>query len=105
MAIRKLSQKEAFYFFTSVGNFIGRVATSLDEFLKEIKAVDTTSLEFHLQRQDFEKWTTDVLKDAKLALEIRSLRNQKFTGEPLRNRLYSVVSRRHKELTRKSTQK
>ena len=101
LAIRKLSQNDAFYFFTSVGNFTGRSATSLEDFLKEIKDVNTKSLEFHLQREDFEKWTIDVLKDTKLAMEIGNLRNQELTGEALRNSLYSIVSKRCRELTRK----
>lgn len=103
MGTRKLSPKESFYFFTSVGNFTGRIAVSLEDFLKEIRDVDAKSLEFHLQRQDFEKWIIDVLKDTKLARELRDLRNQKLTGKALRNSLYSIVLRnaRLQELTRK----
>ena len=99
MALRKLSQKEAFYFFTSIGNPTSIIATSLGDFLKDIKDVDAKSLEFHLEREDFEKWVSDILKDTKLAREIRYLRNQKLTGEALRNSLYSIVSKRYKELT------
>ncbi len=101
MAVRKLSQKEAFYFFTSIGNFTGRSATSLEDFVEEIKEVDARSLEFHLKRRDFEKWIVDVLRDKKLAKEIRNLRNQKLAGKPLRNSLHRIVSRRYKELTGK----
>ena len=101
MAIRKLSHKEAFYFFTSIGNFTGRVAASLEDFLKEVRHVDAKSLEFHLSRRDFEKWMIDVLRDAKLAGEIRNLRNRKLTGKPLRDSLYRIVSRRYEELTGK----
>jgi alpha-amylase len=99
LALRKLSQKEAFHFFTSIGNPTGTIATSLEDFLKDIKEVNAKSLEFHLEREDFEKWVTNVLKDTKLAREIRYLQNQKLTGEALRNSLYSVVSKRYKELT------
>lgn len=99
MALRKLSQKEAFHFFTSIGNPTGTIATSLEDFLKDIKEVNAKSLEFHFEREDFDKWVTNVLKDTKLAREIRYLRNQKLTGEALRNSLYSVISKRYKELT------
>lgn len=105
MAMRKLSPKETFHFFTSIGNFTGTIAASLEDFLKEIRNVDVKSLEFHLQRRDFEKWIIDVLRDAKLAGEIQNLRNQKLTAEALRNSLYNIVSRRYKELTRKPTKK
>jgi alpha-amylase len=99
LALRKLSQKEAFYFFTSIDNPTSIIATSLEDFLKDIKEVNAKSLEFHLEREDFDKWVTNVLKDTKLAREIRYLRNQKLTGEALRNSLYSAVSKRYKELT------
>ena len=103
MSTRKLSPKEAFYFFTSVGNFTGRIAVSLEDFLKEIRDIDVKSLGFHLQRQDFERWIIDVLKDPKLAKEIQKLRNQKLTGKALRNSLYSILLRnvRLQELKRK----
>ena len=103
LTIRKPSHKEAFYFFTSIGNFTGRIATSLEDFLEETRDVDAKSLEFHLQRRDFEKWIIDVLRDVKLAREIRNLRNQKLTGKALRNSLYRIVSRRCKELTGKNS--
>lgn len=105
MAIKKLSQAEAFYFFTSIGNFTGRSAASLEDFMKEIREIDAKSLEFHIQREDFEKWITDILRDTKLAKEIRNLRNQGLTGESLRNSLYSIVLKRYKELTRKPAKK
>ena len=97
LSARKLSQREAFYFFTSVGNFTGRSATSLKDFLKEIREVDAKSLEFHLQRGDFEKWIIDVLRNTKLAREIRNLRNQKLTGEVLRVYLSKIVSKRYRK--------
>ena len=105
MGTKKLSPKEAFYFFTSVGNFTGRIAVSLEDFLKEIRDVDAKSLEFHLHRQDFEKWIIDVLKDPKLAKEIQNLRNQKLTGKALWNSLYSIILKnlRLQELTRKNS--
>jgi len=99
LALRKLSQKEAFYFFTSIGNPTGIIAISLEDFLKDIKEVNAKSLEFHLEREDFEKWASDILRDKKLTREIRYMRNQKLTGEALRNSLYSIVSKRYKDLT------
>jgi len=105
LATRKLSQKEAFYFFTSIGNFTGRSATSLKDFLKEIREVEARSLEFHLQRGDFERWMVDVLGDEKLAGEVEKLGNRKLTGEALRESLCSLVSRRCRDLTRKAARK
>jgi len=91
-------REEAFYFFTSIGNYTGISAASLDEFLQKIKDMDIKSLEFHLFREDFEKWISQTLGDNRLAEEIRSIRIQKIVGNSLRDRLYFLVSRRLKEL-------
>ena len=93
-----MTRDEAFYFFTSIGNYTGQSAGSLDEFLQKIKDIDAKSLEFHLFREDFEKWAAQTLGDGRLADEIRFLRTQKLTGNALRDRLYFTVSRRIKEL-------
>jgi hypothetical protein len=96
--LRSVLREEAFYFFTSIGNYTGVSASSLDEFLQRMKDVDIKSLEFHLFREDFEKWIAQTLGDDKLASEIKLVRGQKIVGNALRDRLYFVVSRRLKEL-------
>jgi len=101
--LRNVLREEAFYFFTSIGNYTGVSASSLDEFLQKIKDVDVKSLEFHLFREDFEKWIAQTLGDDKLAGEIKLVRSQKIIGNALRDRLYFIVSRRLKELRGVST--
>jgi len=96
--LRSVLREEAFYFFTSIGNYTGQSAASLDEFLQRIKEVNIKSLEFHLYREDFEKWIDQTLGDAKLAEDIKGLRNMKVVGNALRDRLYFLVSRRLKDL-------
>jgi hypothetical protein len=96
--LRNLSRKEAFYFFTSVGNYTDQSAASLDEFLQKIKDVNIKSLEFHLYREDFEKWMAQTLGDDQLAEEIEGLRTRKVVGNALRDRLYFIVARRLKNL-------
>jgi len=96
--LRNLNREEAFYFFTSIGNYTGQSAASLEEFLQKIKDINVKSLEFHLFREDFEKWIAQTLGDNKLAEEIKDLRVQKVVGNALRDRLYFLVSRRIKEL-------
>jgi len=98
--LRKLSREEAFYFFTSIGNYTGVSAASLEEFVEKIREVNTKSLEFHLYRWDFEKWTTEVLEDEKLAEQIKSVRSLGVTGGALRDQLCSTVLKRYEELKR-----
>ena len=96
--LRKLSRENAFYFFTSIGNYIGENAASLEEFVKKIGEVNAKSLEFHFYRGDFQKWIAEVLEDGELAEEIKSLKNLKPVGDALRSQLYLVVSKRFEKL-------
>jgi hypothetical protein len=98
ISLRNVSREEAFCFFTSVGNYTGQTAASLDEFLQKIKDINVKSLEFHLYREDFEKWIAQTLSDEKLAKEIKSLRTRKVVGNALRDGLYFIVARRLKDL-------
>jgi hypothetical protein len=101
--LRTVPREKAFYFFTSIGNYTGASAASLKEFMQRIKEVNIKSLEFHLHRGDFEKWTTEVLEDQWLAGEIKRLQKFGLTGDALRNQLYLTVSRRMKRLTSPSS--
>jgi len=94
--LRKLPRENAFYFFTSIGNYVGESASSLEEFVEKIKHLPSISLEFHQQRGDFEKWFAQTLGDTELAEEINKLRD--LTGETLREKLDLTISKRYKEL-------
>ncbi len=94
------ARKNAFYFFTTIGNYTGESAASFEEFLEKIGEVDIRSLEFHLYRGDFERWVAEALEDKELAEEIRNLRSLKPAGGVLRNQLVFIVSKRQKKSLR-----
>jgi hypothetical protein len=96
---KEVPREKAFYFFTSIGNYTGKSASSLEEFMEKLMEVNTKSLEFHFYREDFEKWFIEVLQDQELAEEFRKLYALKLTGEPLRNQLYKTVETHLKHLT------
>jgi hypothetical protein len=98
LSLSKTEQIAPFHFYVDIGNYTGVSVASYEEFLASIKKVEAKSLNFHVNRGDFEKWVLDTLKDEKLAKEIGKLKNQKLQGQALRNRLYRTVSDRHKEL-------
>ena len=100
--LRTLSRENAFYFFTSVGNYTGQSAMSLEEFANKIREVKITSLEFHLYRGDFEKWTAEVLEDNILTERISVVKLLEPVGNTMRDQLYFTVSKRLEEL--KSTE-
>ena len=100
LILRGLTENEAFYFSTSAGDYTSECAISLGDFVRKIKEVDIRSIEFHLYRGDFEKWFTQTLEDKELAQETKKLQKQNLVGESLRQKLYSIVSIRHKQLER-----
>lgn len=95
--LARLPPDKAFYFFDKIGNFIGHVAFSLDEFCNLLNVVSINSLEFHINRKDFENWIK-FLGDINLANSIKKVEEKKFKGEVLRKELHDLVEKRCKEL-------
>jgi len=95
--LRKLPREKAFYFFTSIGNYTGEKAASLKEFVEKTREVNVQSLEFHLHRGDFERWTAETLEDNKLADQIGRLKRLGTSGESLRDQLHLIASKRYEE--------
>ena len=54
--MKKVSKEKLFRFYTSVDEYTKEDASSLEEFIEKVRVIDSKSLEFHLYRQDFEKW-------------------------------------------------
>ena len=100
--LRKVLREKAFYFFSSIGNYMGESAVSLEEFVGKIREVNPKSLEFHLYRGDFQKWADETLEDRELAGKIRSLQMLKPVGNTLRDQLCFIVSKRFEELKRQT---
>ena len=96
--LRIVSRENAFYFFTSIGNYTGHRAMSLKEFANKIKEVKIASLEFHLYRGDFEKWVDEVLEDSILTERIGAVKLLEPVGNTLSDQLHFTVSKRLEEL-------
>jgi hypothetical protein len=96
--LRTLSRENAFYFFTSAGNYTGHKAMSLEEFAHKIREAKIASLEFHLYRGDFEKWADKVLGDKILTERIAAVKLLEPVGNALRDQLDFTVSKRLEEL-------
>lgn len=96
--LRTVPRENAFYFFTSIGNYTGENAASLEEFVRKVKEVNVKSLEFHLGRGDFEKWASQTLEDKDLAEKIRNLQSLNLAGDSLRDQLYFIASKRYEKL-------
>jgi len=90
--LKKVPKENAFYFFTSIGNYIGENASSLEEFLEKVKDIDSKSLEFHIYRGDFEKWIREVWGYKELAEKMSKTEKLKLRGKPLRTHIYNTIS-------------
>ena len=95
-----LDDKEAFYFYSSIGKYTGHKAHSLKEFEQALFKVDQESLDFHLFREDFEKWIRFSLREETLAMKVEALRKQNVTGKLLRNWLYTHVKQHNKTINK-----
>jgi hypothetical protein len=98
-------REKCFYFYTGVGpdRFTKNSACSLSDFREKAKRVDSTSLEFHVQRGDIPKWFNDVLGEAELAQEFDRLRTLNLHGEALRTRITRLIDARIERLTYRRT--
>ena len=94
---RSVPIHEGFYFYRDIGDPTGEVATSLGDFLEKLQAIDVCSIEFHFQRQDFEKWIRDVVGDDELWRGITGI-SRKTHGEELREQIMKIVKNRLDEL-------
>jgi len=95
--VRTVPSHEGFHFFKELGDPTGKVATSLADFVEKMRAVDIRSVNFHFKRQDFEKWTRDIINDIELSRRISRIRKETH-GEELRTEIIRIVKGRIEEL-------
>jgi len=94
-----LPMEKSFHFYADIGKPLDVFATSLGDFTDKIQKADSSSIEFHIRRGDFEAWFTS-LGDIELARKTLLAREQKMTGEELRKKLYEIVKKRFEELVK-----
>lgn len=87
--LRRVPYQEGFRFSKGTGDYTGQVATSLDDFAEMLKTIDLKSIDFHMERNDFEKWVLGVFGDEELGHMIN--RRAIFVGENRRNELITTV--------------
>jgi hypothetical protein len=97
--LRTVPYEKGFHFYSALGNFSGETATSVDDFEKKLQIVSADSVNFHLQRGDFQKWIEDTLGDRELAKRV-SLVKLTLPVENLRKELLAIVQTRITELRR-----
>jgi hypothetical protein len=88
-----LPMEKSFHFYADIGKPLNIHGASLGDFCDKILKVDLSSIEFHINRGDFEAWFAG-LGDAELARKTLLIREEKMAGENLRKKLYEMVKNR-----------
>jgi hypothetical protein len=99
--LAETSSDKAFHFYADMEKPLNLDANGLKDFAEKTEIVELASLEFHLQRGDFEKWFTS-LGDAELAKKMALLKASGMLGEPLRAKLNEIAINRYVALFRLS---
>lgn len=94
---------KAFNFYVTVGKPLSIHAHSLRDFANKLDRADIISVEFHMQRGDFENWFR-CLGDEELAKKTALLKKKNVVGEDLRKQLYENAEKRYLELAKLSGQ-
>ena len=94
--LRSVSDAEAFYFYENIGRPTGECAKNLMDFLDTVNMIKPESLQFHLERKDFQKWFKETLGDHQLAERVENIPITK--GEELRARIKEILEYRIREL-------
>ena len=78
-------------------------AHSLQDFANKLSRVDLKSIEFHIEKGDFEEWFKR-LGDQELAVKTVMIKERKIIGEQLRGLLHDAVEQRCQELMKLTEQ-
>jgi hypothetical protein len=90
---------KAFSFYITLGKPLSLHAHNLRDFANKLDRTDVVSVEFHLQRGDFEAWFRGI-GDEELAKKIALLKKRNSVGEELRMQLRGIVEQRYLELAK-----
>ncbi len=85
--------EKGFHFYAGVGKPLNLYANDLLEFCDKLAKIKVDSVEFHVNRGDFESWFAS-LGDAELAKKTVLLKQKKLKGEELHRRLREVAEGR-----------
>ncbi len=98
--LRTVSLSESFFFYETLGKPTGQSASNLKEFLEAVKTTSNESLNFHIERRDFENWIEKTLGDAVLAKRIAKTSKKDRTD--IRTKLEKTLEKRINELSEPS---
>lgn len=89
----KASTGNMFYFKTDIGVSTGECASDLTSFYDTLENIDVKSIEFHMNRGDFDKWLKS-LGHYWMASDVEKLSKKDLVGESLRAELRNTVKKK-----------
>jgi len=90
---------KAFHFYADVGKPLNLHAHSIRDFSSNIEKASLESIQFHMNRGDFEAWFNG-LGDQELAKKVALLKQKNVVGEDLRKQLHEIVEQRYVALAK-----
>jgi alpha-amylase len=98
--LRRLPAGMGFTFSYEFARSSELTVNSLYEFISALKTIDLSSIQFHVERGDFERWLRHVIGDDELADQMAKINQskRKLKSETLRKRILAITERRIKNL-------
>jgi alpha-amylase len=98
--LRRLPAGMGFTFSYEFARSSGLTVQSLNEFCSALKTIEASSIAYHIERGDFERWLSQVVGDTRLAEKIATVNSskRKLKGEDLRKKVLAITERRLKQL-------
>jgi alpha-amylase len=98
--LRRLPSGMGFTFSYEFARSSDLTVHSLVEFVSALKKIDVSSIMFHMERRDFERWLSFVVGDAELADQIAKITvsKKKMGGETLRSKVLAATEKRIRQL-------
>ena len=94
-ALVPVEKGKEFHFYNDIDQPNGFQAESILSFHDVLKIAPVASLEFHLYREDFEKWIRVEIGDSALVDELAKIKSQGLKGEELRKEILLALGRRY----------
>jgi hypothetical protein len=90
---------KAFNFYATFGKPLNLHAHTLRDFSNKLDKADIVSVDFHMQRGDFEAWFRGI-GDEELAKKTALLKKRNLVGEDMREHFHEIVEHRYIELAK-----
>lgn len=94
-AMEPVAAGKEFKFYNGLDQPTNLCAATVKEFYDAIKKADIVSIEFHLDRGDFENWIRTTVNDQEFAEELLKIKKSNLKDEKLREELLKLMQQHY----------